>query len=295
MNSALELISQDFNLLKLRVYVQFKQDCILPAYKGAMLRGWLGHALKGVDERAFFAFYGDHDNQQPKPYVISPSDDLKSQYQKNEFYSFDILLLGVATNLSPTLLKALDYGQALGFGQNKTPFNLVSVASITPTRIQAGIEVTKLSDWLLVNDKSQYSHSLAHTEIALHFTTPVRIKIEGKILEKQAPELPLLLKQVARRLAQIAKFWVCDDDEIINALYKELPLLGDHKVTSHIYYENWQRYSLKQQSLQPYGGLKGQVSYFGEIRNAIPWLQIGEQLHIGGKTTFGLGQYQLIS
>jgi hypothetical protein len=290
MSSALQLISQNSDLLKLRVYVQFKQECNLPAYKGAMLRGWLGHALKAVDERAFFALYGDHDNQQPKPYIINPNEDLKSQYQKNEFYHFDIILLGVTTNLAPTLLKALNYGQTLGFGQNRTPFNLVSVASITPTKLQAGIVVTKLSDWLLSNN----THLLAQTEIALHFTSPVRIKVNGRILEKQVPELPLLLKQVARRLAQIARFWVCDDEELIKALYKELPCLGDHKTTSHLYFESWARYSFKEKTLQPYGGLKGQVSYFGEINAAIPWLQIGEQLNIGGKATFGLGHYHLM-
>lgn len=39
----------------------------------------------------------------------------------------------------------------------------------------------------------------------------------------------------------------------------------------------------------------GQVSYLGEIANARPWLQLGEQLHIGGKTTFGLGHYTVIA
>ncbi|MBL0689566.1 MAG: CRISPR system precrRNA processing endoribonuclease RAMP protein Cas6 [Pseudoalteromonas sp.] len=291
MASALQCLTSQCNLLKLRVYVQFKRECTLPAYKGAMLRGWLGHALKAVDERAFFAFYGNHDDQQPKPYVISPSEDLKTQYQQNEFYYFDILLFGAVTDLAPTLLKAIKHGQSLGFGGQKTPFELVSIASITPSKITAGIETTKLSDWLL----PQTSNSLAQTELALHFTTPLRLKVAGNILKNQPPELPLLLKQVARRLAQLCEFWVCDDKELINALYKEQPLLGDHETTAHIYFENWQRYSFKEKSLQPYGGLKGQVSYFGEIAPAIPWLQVGEQLHIGGKSTFGLGKYQLIN
>ena len=43
-----------------------------------------------------------------------------------------------------------------------------------------------------------------------------------------------------------------------------------------------------------FDGLKRQVSYFGEIAPALPWLQIGEKLNVGGKTTFGLGKYQLI-
>jgi hypothetical protein len=59
-------------------------------------------------------------------------------------------------------------------------------------------------------------------------------------------------------------------------------------ISAHAYFEDWQRYSKKEQVNLPFGGLKGQVSYCGDIAQALPLLTIGQHLHIGGKTTFGL-------
>jgi len=282
-------LAQEFNLLKLRVYVQFKQDCKLPEFKGSMLHGWFGHALKAADERAFFALYGEHGQQQPKPYIIYPNDDAKSHWQKNEFYHFDISLFGQAAQLGPVILQALQRGQALGFGKKNTPFKLISVSSLLPKKIAPGIIPSRLIDWLNIENSDLTQH-----ELALHFSTPLRLKVNDSILKHKAPDLPLLIKQIARRFSQLTRYWVCDDQTLIDNLYGELPLLGDYQQTDHCYFEDWQRYSYKQQERLPFGGLKGQVSYFGEIAHVLPWLQLGEQLHIGGKTTFGLGKYQLI-
>jgi hypothetical protein len=65
-------------------------------------------------------------------------------------------------------------------------------------------------------------------------------------------------------------------------------------INAHVYFEDWQGYSKKEQVNLPFGGLKGQVSYCGDIAQALPLLTISQHLHIGGKTTFGLGAYQLI-
>ncbi|AOW76260.1 hypothetical protein A3Q34_04935 [Colwellia sp. PAMC 20917] len=286
---ALTLLAQQCDLLKLRIYIQFKQSTVLPAFKGSMLHGWLGHAVKHIDERAFFALYGEHDNQQPKPYIICPNEDHKTHWQAKEVYYFDIVLIGQITQLAPTVFKALEYGQKLGFGSQKTPFSLISVSSLLPGKIKAGIHITSLLDWLTISPDA-----FEQRELAVNFITPVRLKFHGKILQNQAPNLPLLLKQISRRFSQLCQFWVCDEPELLRALYQELPVLGEHEQSDHIYFENWERFSLKEQRQLPFGGLKGQVSYYGEIAQALPWLQIGEQLSIGGKTTFGLGKYQLI-
>ena len=289
MSTALTLLTQQCNLLKLRIHIQFKQNTVLPVFKGSMIHGWLGHAVKRIDERAFFALYGAHDDQQPKPYVVCPNEDHKTHWQAQELYYFDIVLVGQVTQLSGVLLKALEYGQTLGFGPQRTEFSLISVSSLLPGITKAGIHTTALSNWL-----TPQSESFENIELAVNFTTPVRLKVNGKILQHQAPNLSLLLKQVSRRFSQLCQFWVCDEPELIHGLYQELPLLGEYEQNSHIYFENWKRFSLKEKQQLPFGGLKGQVSYFGEIAPALPWLQIGEQLNVGGKTTFGLGKYQLI-
>jgi hypothetical protein len=94
---------------------------------------------------------------------------------------------------------------------------------------------------------------------------------------------------------QLTKSWVCDDEDLLNCLAKE-PLGSEQcEISTSLYFEDWQRFSLKQQEFIPFGGFKGVV----EIKNASPdfarWLKIGEQLQLGGKSTFGLGIYRLVN
>lgn len=292
MGPALAFLAEQFQLLRLRVCVQLQQDCTLPAFKGSMLHGWFGHALKKADEQAYFVCYGEHANRQPKPYLISPPEDHKIQWRKGELLHFELALFGSAVNLVDKLLLALKLGEKMGFGRVHIPFQVISVSSVLPSRVCAGVETFTLAQAL--------SHSLpaalpmADCELALHLQTPVRFKHHGRLLDRQPPELEFWLNHVLRRLKQLSQFWVCDDASLFDHLYEQRPQLGGYQLTSHCYFEDWQRYSMKVKSQLPFGGLKGQVSFYGEIGEALPLLVVGEQLNIGGKTTFGLGRYQLI-
>jgi CRISPR/Cas system endoribonuclease Cas6 (RAMP superfamily) len=42
-----------------------------------------------------------------------------------------------------------------------------------------------------------------------------------------------------------------------------------------------------------FGGLLGEIRFQGNLQPFIPYLQMGEWCHIGGKTSFGLGKYRL--
>lgn len=293
MTPAFQHLISNFNLLKLNVTIQFQQDTVLPAFKGSMLHGWFGHALKAADENAFFVCYGEHANQQPKPYIICPNGDHKTHWQKGELYSFDITLFGQATQLVDKLFIAMKLGETLGFGTQRTPFRILSIASITPTGYKAGVQEFTLADALAIKPIDYLNEE--EKEVAVTFVTPVRIKYQGNICRNTIPDLNFFVNQILRRLIQLSRFWVLDDQVLFDSIYDYRPVIRSHQVTNHCYFEDWQRFSQKSQEFLPFGGLKGQVSFCGEINHSIPLLQIGEVLHIGGKTTFGLGKYQLIT
>ncbi len=292
-HSPLQQLTQEFSLLKLRVYIQFQQDTVLPAFKGSMLHGWFGHALKQADEQAFFICYGEHDNQQPKPYIITPNADHKTDWHQHEVFDFEITLFGSAIELVDSLFIALKIGERMGFGKNRTPFSVLSVSSVLPTNQQTGIHTYTLFDAISMQLDSSRELSINH-EIALQLITPLRMKHQGRIVKSNVPPLEFFLRQIQRRLILLSRFWVVDDSLLLEQVNQQLPLLGGFKSTAHCYFEDWQRYSLKEQKNLPFGGLKGQFSFCGEITESLPLLLIGEQLHIGGKTTFGLGKYKLI-
>lgn len=281
-------LCQHFKLLKLHITVQFERDTRLPAFKGSLLHGWLGHALQMTDPHAYHVFYGEHANQQPKPYALFPNDDHKTEWRKGELYRFEITLFGEATGLSQQVLDALILGRTHGWGANRVPIKLISVSSQTPYGRRAGIHTTYLSDYL---PDITGEHV---TETAIEFITPVRVKYHGQLLHTLVNDSPFWLNHILRRLKQLTTFWVCDDPELINALYQAAQVSSDWQVQSSSYFEDWQRYSSKHNKLLPFGGVKGQLQFSGHVNSLAPWLAIGEQLHIGGKSTFGLGKYQLI-
>jgi CRISPR/Cas system endoribonuclease Cas6 (RAMP superfamily) len=42
------------------------------------------------------------------------------------------------------------------------------------------------------------------------------------------------------------------------------------------------------------GGLVGQVTYSGDLRDYLPLLALGELAHVGKGTVFGNGQYRIV-
>ena len=62
---------------------------------------------------------------------------------------------------------------------------------------------------------------------------------------------------------------------------------------SSLAWSDWQRYSKRTESVMPFGGLLGESVYCGELSPFIPWLSLGQWIGVGGKTSFGLGRYEL--
>ena len=292
MAPALSYLAQHFRVLRLRITLRLEADWQLPAYKGSVFHGWLGQSAKQYDEHLFHVLFAEHDAGQPKPYALKLNEEHKTHWRRNELVWFDVTLFGEATQLAEQLVEALQSGCKLGLGdrvnQQRCPIELINVASITPFQRVPGIRQTYLSDWFTPIAESE------QIELALQLKSPLRLKRQGKVQETFKPDLYLLNQQTCRRLTLLSKFWVCDDANLLKDLNQSQPRLGEYQFTDHTYFEDWQRFSLKNKRLTSFGGLKGQLSYFGQINDAKPWLQVAEVLGVGGKTTFGLGHFDLI-
>ena len=67
-------------------------------------------------------------------------------------------------------------------------------------------------------------------------------------------------------------------------------------VSSHmVEWYDWERYSSKQKKRMKLGGLVGEVDFLGDLGAFMPYIKIGEYLHIGKGGSFGLGKYVVVS
>ncbi|RLC18770.1 MAG: hypothetical protein DRI57_07960 [Deltaproteobacteria bacterium] len=66
-------------------------------------------------------------------------------------------------------------------------------------------------------------------------------------------------------------------------------------VSSDLRWEHAIRYSNRQKRSMPFGGLIGEVTFAGDLAPFWPFILLGEWMHVGKKTSFGLGQYELVN
>ncbi|TMA55202.1 MAG: CRISPR system precrRNA processing endoribonuclease RAMP protein Cas6, partial [Deltaproteobacteria bacterium] len=63
--------------------------------------------------------------------------------------------------------------------------------------------------------------------------------------------------------------------------------------TSDLRWYDWERYSARQDVRMKLGGFVGRVTYRGDLQPFLPLLRLGEVVHVGKGTSFGLGKYVL--
>ena len=62
---------------------------------------------------------------------------------------------------------------------------------------------------------------------------------------------------------------------------------------SRLSWYDWTRYSSRQDRRMKLGGLLGSVTYSGELEPFLPFIALGQYVHVGKNATFGLGKYRI--
>jgi CRISPR/Cas system endoribonuclease Cas6 (RAMP superfamily) len=56
---------------------------------------------------------------------------------------------------------------------------------------------------------------------------------------------------------------------------------------------DWERYSNRQETKMKMGGFIGSITFEGDLEEFLPFVQLGEYVHVRKGTSFGLGKYQI--
>ena len=60
-------------------------------------------------------------------------------------------------------------------------------------------------------------------------------------------------------------------------------------------WQDWSRYSSRQHRKMTLGGATGEWTFRGDLAGLYRWIWLGQWLHIGKNSTFGMGGYRIVS
>jgi hypothetical protein len=305
--------------IRLRFTLRAADRAFLPPFKGSLLRGAFGHALRRsvctmgpaqpcpdcllrracVYTRVFETLIEGETPPflrglptSPRPYVFEPGTEERS-FEPGDALPFDLLLVGQAADLLAYALLAVERMARAGLGANRVPFELdradLALAGGGWQEVYAEGQATKALgriSLLLPSDEP-----LGPGEVTLRFHTPTRLKVRGKL--QGEPDFRTLAFAMLRRTLELT--WCHSPGlEIDWELRPLLDLASDVRVTAaDLRWHDWERYSNRQGTKISMGGFVGTMTLAGDLAPFGPLLRTAEALHVGKGATFGMGRVEV--
>ena len=229
----------------------------------------------------------------PRPYVINTPAGSGCNLTPGESFGFDFTLIGHALPGLPAVVAAFEeIGAGEGLGPGGGQFQVRQVCQYVP-----GGEVPVFSGDAFGAFAPPFKFSEIPEpfnpvkQVTLRLLTPLRLDIRGK-LAQEAPSFRVLLEILLRRVLLLNHLH-CDGEYLDPP--EELLRLADSigVADTDLHWQDLDRHSGRQKSTMKLGGLRGQITYHGNLGPFVPLLRLGELLNIGKSTTDGLGRYRL--
>jgi len=311
---------EKFNLARFCINITAGEHGLaLPPYKGSTFRGSFGGAFRRIAcsmrqaecgncmlrEQCSYAYIFETapppDSKAlskyesiPRPFVIEPPLETKEDYFPGESLIFHLVLMGRGIRYLPYFIVVFrEMGEA-GIGRGRRPFTLEDVTAVGLEESQSiySSKTNTVQNLDLSFSGSQFLNKLPDNveNIKIVFETPIRLKDGGKIAGR--PEFHIFFRQAMRRLSALSYF---HHGETLEADYAGLSerARSISLIENSTSWHDWERYSRRQQQRMNLGGLVGTAVYEGKMDEFLPWLFLGEQIHVGKNTVFGLGKYRI--
>ena len=296
----------------------------MPRYKGNIFRGGFGYILRGITcigdteqcakrcgfpkecvySKCFETPVPDDSPFlrgqpfAPHPFVLEPPRTGKRDYAPGDTFDCNLILIGEAMNLLPWMVFTFhEMGKRrIGLRGQRGVCQLEKVESLavqrdhppqtiytaeTETLTDEGL-ILRLAD--LMEDTPQ-----AADAIELEFLTPTSIKVNGQWTRNLTFEH--LTRNLLRRIRFLSYFHCGEDLDVDAPGLIEAACAVRHQF--HLRWVRRDRYSHRTEAAIPMDGFIGKVRFEGELGPFLPFIRLGEHLHIGHHTAFGYGQYRL--
>ena len=318
----------DLSLLHFRFNLEPKVPLHMPAYnKGNVIRGGFGSTFRRIVCHAtcrepetcelrnvcpyttvFHPFVPEgsekisKNRDIPRPFIIKAPLETKETYLPGERLSFDVVLVGKVKEYLPYFIVTFKELSQAGLGRARTPLDLVAVESVgtngdmTPVygRETNLVQPPRESlSWESIIQGNGHKDGFDNVQrLILRFLTPTMLKADG--LQARRPAFGPIAKRLRDRINALAYFY-CG-----NGLDIDFKAFGDDadKIATVADSTRWvesSRYSRRRELTHDLSGFVGEVSFEGDLAPFIPYLKLGEYVHVGKNAVFGNGWYRIES
>jgi hypothetical protein len=227
--------------------------------------------------------------QAPHPFVFEPNEENHAAVEPGQSVRNSLVVVGEAVRYLPYFFVAIEELGREGLGRDEVVFQVDRVVASDGKTImdrQRGrrFEQAEARPLSLEPGRSR----LGPFQISLQ--TPTRIAVDGRITAQ--PTLIDIVKALCRRAFLLRYFHCGFVEEPVPSEF--IAVAAEAKcLASNFVWHDAKRFSTRQEREVPLGGVLGSGVWEGDIGALEPLLRVGEFVHVGKNTTFGLGKFVL--
>lgn len=315
---------EKFSLALFRFHYEVEETVRMPSYKGSVLRGGFGATLKKVacnirqsecrdcmlkDKCAYYQIfetpipkdskYYEGQTFAPHPFVLEPPLETVGEYRRGDQIVFHLLLIGRAIDFLPYFVLAFHILGQWGLGERidgrRGKCFLEKIESIDAHGhsdvVYVGASQSLSDEYHIITPERIFGagSEISRNSITLDFLTPTRIKSDGRFREHI--DFEMLIRSLIRRILPLSYFHCGQDLDMDYKSLTQQARQNVRKTQEETQWDDWSRYSRRQKARMSLGGFRGKVTFEGELDGFMPLLLLGEYIHVGKNTAFGLGKY----
>ena len=303
---------------KFRFSLNVSTLMVLPPYKGAVFRDRFGAALRHTvcaeysaecqtcllnPSCLYAALFEPRSppefsdaarfNKAPPPYVLNPPLTNRQVFHPGDTLDLDLVLLGPAVKALPYLVYAFVKMGKTGLGRERGKYDLTRVDLIqngSVTRVYNG-QTQNLSAYSSKREETSVNpQENPVEELTLHFLTPLRLKEKGSLATTLT--FPLFFSRLAQRITLLNTLYgSTNNTPDFSTLIEQA---HDINITANnLHWYEWERRSGRQKTSMKLGGLRGKISFTGQLTPFMPFIELGRLVNVGQGTSFGLGRFEV--
>lgn len=313
------LLESQFQLVSLTFHLEVESLLQLPVFKGSLIRGVFGKTFRQtvciqnrdkcdgcllIKTCPYIFFFESrrlhdedsnfHSSHDPHPFVLVPPLEEKTRYHEGDTFSLQIMLIGEGISFLPYCVMVIEEMGRKGLGRQRGTFRLEEIRATDGSVdeiIYTNKERNLLRDILVITSESICRDKKDPKELVFKTITPIRLKSKGVLVDDL--DFSIILRAVMRRYSWLSSIY-CDELPILP--YQDLLAESQctvKRVSSKFRWRELERYSHRQRQRHRLGGVEGEVRFTGDLTPYLSLMRLGEYLHIGKSTAFGLGRYSL--